>query len=425
MRAFHPDPRAFDPNRLVCPVYDTLSEAELARYSTSPYNAARFVPRPHALPLDAFLASATHCLADAIRAGAYVRDDRAAFYVYGIQYAPPPDVLETLAADQRREQYLLLGLVGALGITENDSGQIAPHERTFADRVDERVALTEVTKMNFAPIMAGYHRSGHRLNDRLEHELGIDRRRLSFAGPVAPIVEATLGGSTHRLWRLDDPSFVEEIAREVGPYRLLILDGHHRFASAVARRGAGRASFPLTMLVDGQDRALQLLPWHRVLPERFARFETLLAEARREFPTVVEGSRPPSIESVLDQLRRMHEHRHRGFLMVNRAHLWEVRGAPGDDGGADFDLLHTFLETRLGIGPHSLRFVRSPREAFDQLTHTDGTSEGPTAFLLPALRARAVEERAFARRVVMAQKSTMFLPKVAEGMLFAPADEPD
>ncbi len=423
-RAFHPDPRRVNPDQVVCPVYDTLSETELSHYSEGPFNAARFVPRPKSQPLTTFLTLAKKNLFDAIDERAYVRDERGAFYVYGIQYVPPPDIFETIASDQRRERYLLLGLVGDLDISAPEGGQIAPHERTFADRVEERRALTEATGMSFAPILAGYHRPDHRLNDRLEQLLGLNRRRLTFTGSVPPVVEANLLGSVHRLWRIDDERLVDEIAREVRPYRVVILDGHHRFAAAQARRRAGRPSTPLTMLVDGHDRALQLLPWHRVLPGSVAPFDELVAAAKREFPHVMEAGTHPSVPAVLERLQSMHRRRHRGFLAANRDRLFEVVGPTSEDGGADFDLLHDFLDRKLGIDPHSLEFVRSPRKVLERLKEPDGAG-GPTAFMLPALSARAVEERAFEHRAVMAEKSTMFLPKVAEGMLFAPADGPD
>ncbi len=421
VRAWHANPRVADPNRLVCPVYDTLSDSELERFSNEPFNAAGFVPRPSGLPLTEFLPRAVARLRAALRANAYARDDRPSLYVYGIRYAPPPDILETIEAKERRREYLLLGLVGCLDLSQADPGAVALHERTFEDRVEERREVADATGMNFAPIMAGYHRPDHRLNDHLERLLGLNRRALSFEGAIPPVAEATLDGTAHRLWCIQDEHDVKELKQIVRELRLLVLDGHHRFTAATLRHRAGRASAPLVILVDGQDRALRVLPWHRVLPASRLSPPKLLASVRERFEAVVKVQDAPSVEGAIATLRAMHRERRRGFLLFDGQALYEVRGPPSVDVGYDFDLLHGFLEGQMGIDPHSFRFVRSPRQAFEAAAG-DKSVAGGSALLLPALSERGIEERVFGGGPVMAHKSTMFLPKVAEGMIFAPAD---
>jgi hypothetical protein len=423
VRGWHPAAGDARADALVCPVYDTMSEAELDRYaSASPYNAARFVPRPPSLSTEEFVASATENLAVATGSGAYAQDPDPSLYVYGIRYVPPPDIAEALEPDQRRAEYLLLGLVGALDLERLGHGEVALHERTFPDRVLDRVALTDATGMTFAPILAGYHAAGHALNDRLESLLGIDRRSLTFEGSVPPLVRANLGDATHLLWRIDDRAEIERLLALVRPLRALILDGHHRFTAAARRHYEGRSSAPLVMLVDGADRALQLLPWHRVVPGGVSPPAALREAVAREFPVAVDLPGPVTVEAAIDRLHAMHLAGDHGFLMVAEGKALEVHGPRSDDAGADFDLLHAVLDERLEIDPESLEFVRSPRRAID------ATRAGPdrpaTAFLLPGLSARGIESRAFERGEVMAHKSTMFLPKVAEGVLFAPADRP-
>ena len=214
-RAWHPNPETTEPSELVCPVYDTLSEADFTRYAARPHNAARFVPRPQHMAMADFLTQASKALSESLRARAYVQDERPSYYIYGIRYVPPPDILETLESEDRRPEYLLLGLVGALDIGRLEHGQVALHERTFPDRVAERVALTDATGMTFSPILMGYHQVDHRLNDRLESILGIRRSRLSFDGSIQPLAEATLASTTHLLWRIDELSVIEELREEV------------------------------------------------------------------------------------------------------------------------------------------------------------------------------------------------------------------
>jgi len=420
-RAWHPNPSLGDPSSLVCPVYDTISPEEFARFYSQPHNAARFVPRPQGMPVEQFLLSAVGHLGEALAAKAYVQDDRPGFYVYGIRYRPPPDIAETIEPSERRSEYLLLGLVGTLDLDRVGHGEVALHERTFADRVDERVSLADATGMNFAPIMAGYHHPDHRLNDRLEEILGLDRRLLAFDSRTPPVVSARLDGTTHYLWKVDDPESVRSIQVQLQGTRLLILDGHHRYTAAARRHYDGQRTLPLVMLVEGGDRALQVLPWHRVLPGDVVAPEGVVEALHETFPGVKGVGLPPRVENMVSYLREMRREGRRGFLALTDAFTLEVPGTSSPDVGADFDLLHSFVEEQLAVDPHELHFVRSPRRAMDEAI---GLSEGipGTAFLLPGITEHGIEERAFGSGTLMAHKSTMFLPKVAEGVVFAPVD---
>lgn len=421
VRAWHPDPRKVDPSSLLCPVYDTVSEDEEARFSHRPFNAARFVPRPHGMELPQFLRRSSDNLAEALRAGAFVQDPSPALYVYGVRYRPPPDIAEAIEPEKRRNEYLLLGLVGVLNLDSTAPGEVALHERTFSDRVDERIALADATGMSFAPIMMGYNLPDHRLNDRLEELLGLDRRLLAFDSLVPPVVSANLDGTSHLLWKIDAPPAVRSVQRELEETRLLVLDGHHRFTAAMKRHREGRQTRPLVMLVEGGDRALQLLPWHRVLDGDVVPSPQLVSAMERKFTGLRRLAGRLSVENAIGHLHDMAAGRRRGFLLVTADSAFEVPGPSSEDVGADFDVLHTFLERDLGVDPHRLGFVRSPRLALQDAAATVSAPAG-TAFLLPGITERGVEQRAFGQGQLMAHKSTMFLPKVAEGVVFAPAD---
>ena len=421
IRAWHADPTVVNPDSVVCPVYDTVSDEEQSRFGHLPFNAAGFVPRPHGLGLDQFLLAAVGHLGEALHARAFVQDPTPGFYVYGVRYHPPPDIAESIDPSQRRREYLLLGLVGVLDLDRIGHGEVALHERTFPDRVDERVALSDATGMNFAPIMVGYNVPGHRLNDRLEDLLGLDRRLLAFDSKVAPVVSARLDGTSHLLWRIDEPTAIASIQHELEGVRLLVLDGHHRFTAAAKRHHEGRPTRPLVMLVEGGDRALQLLPWQRVLPGDSVAPERVVRAAKAAVPAARALGVELTVEGSIALLHEMSVRHRRGFVLLAPGAALEIPGATSDDVGADFDLLHTFLEERLGVDPHDLDFVRSPRRAFELAMPSPDAPAG-TVFLLPGLTERGVEERAFGKGLLMAHKSTMFLPKVAEGVIFAPVD---
>jgi Protein of unknown function (DUF1015) len=421
VRGWHPDPEKVDPSSVMCPVYDTVSESDQVRFASQRYNAARFVPRPHGVPLERFLLTSVGELGEALRVGAFVQDAVPSLYVYGVRYQPPPDIVEILDPSSRRAEYLLLGLVGVLDLDRVGHGEIALHERTFADRVDERLALADATGMSFAPIMAGYTSRDHRVNNRIEDLLGIDRRLLAFDSTRPALTSARLDGTQHLLWRIEDPDEIRSIQHELEGTRLLVLDGHHRFTAAAKRHHEGQPTMPLVMLVEGGDRALQVLPWHRVLPGDIVAPEGVVEAARGRFTGTRSLGAAPSIEGAVGHLQEMSAHHRRGFLLLAPNAAFEVPGPASGDVGSDFDLLHSFLEDQLGLDPHELEFLRSPRQAIELAMAKPG-SPGGTAFLLPGLTEHGIEERAFGTGQLMAHKSTMFLPKVAEGVIFAPVD---
>lgn len=420
VRAFHPqDPSA---PGLLSPVYDTLSDADLRRLSKHPHNAATFVARPSSMGLEEFVQRAPRQLQNALAAGAFVRDERDALYVYGIRYIPPPDILEALPPESRRAEYLLLGLVGALDLARTPESSIARHENAFPERIEERVRLTEATGMSFAPIMAGYTLPSHAINDLLERALGLHRRSMSLEGTSPPLVRAVLDGTEHRLWRLDDEPLLSKLAEQLDPLRLLILDGHHRYGAAreLLRRGL-QGSAPLVMLVESRDRALHLLPWHRTLAPGTVTLEELVDQAGTRFASVEPLGTAPSVEGLIAELGRKVRHHERGFLAVDPSNAVRFVGSRSSDGGYDFDLLHGYLGEEFHRDPHDFGVFRSPRQAVDTVRHPGSPWSGGVAFLLPGLDEEAIEERAFQTGRVMAHKSTMFLPKVAEGVVFAPA----
>jgi uncharacterized protein (DUF1015 family) len=417
VRAWHPNIRDFDPAKLVSPVYDTLDAVEHRRYAAMQHNAANFTSRMTDTPVATFLEQALGNLRAALAGKAYLRDEEPGLYVYSITYRPERDILEMLAPADRRPEYMLLGLVGALPLDEQPPDTIALHERTFSDRVEERVQLTERTGKHFAPIMVGYNPQSHAVNDLLEDYLGLDRRNLAFDAKVPPLVEVTLYGHTHRLWSIEDAPVIARLQGLLQGERVLILDGHHRFTAAMKLHERGRKVKPLTMLVEAHDKALLLLPWHRYLPPSVLtheHFRKMAGDAGfagvKDLPA---GDADGKLHEILRHLRTRGE---RGFIASGRGSAQLVTGSPSDDEGSDYEILHGFLEGRLGLDPESFVFVRSATEAV-RLAR-DG---GGVAFIIPPLSLEGVEKGAFAHRF-MAQKSTMFQPKVAEGVIFASAD---
>src|SRR5439155_9774576 len=79
-------------------------------------------------------------------------------------------------------------------------------------------------------------------------------------------------GTTHRLWTTSRG--VEDLAEALRDRRLMIADGHHRYAVALAyreemraREGPGSWDSMMMLIVDGVTEDPPVLPIHRVVSE--------------------------------------------------------------------------------------------------------------------------------------------------------------
>jgi uncharacterized protein (DUF1015 family) len=147
------------------------------------------------------------------------------------------------------------GFLARVKLTPYGEG-IRPHERTQPGPKEDRLRLTRATRHNLSPIFALHP--------------GDAWRHLERAVDGAPWGEVTDGdGTTHRIWRIDDPAVHHAIAEELAPGELLIADGHHRYETALAyQREVGEgtpADYVLMALVSLEDPGLTVFPTHRLL----------------------------------------------------------------------------------------------------------------------------------------------------------------
>jgi uncharacterized protein (DUF1015 family) len=146
------------------------------------------------------------------------------------------------------------------------SGQIFPHEQTFAGPKEDRLKLMRATGMNLSPIFAMYPDAAGEVQARLDEAV---RRTL-------PLEATDHLGTISRLWPVTDQRLVSEVTGLMGPKPIYIADGHHRYETCLQylgeRRAAGEVAnddappnFTLMMLVGMSDPGLRIMPTHRLL----------------------------------------------------------------------------------------------------------------------------------------------------------------
>ncbi len=298
---------------------------------------------------------------------------------------------------------------------------IRPHERTQPGPKEDRLRLTRATRHNLSPIFAL-----HPGNAWQHLEPSLD------AEPWGEVTDSD--GTTHRVWRIGDPSVHEAIATELEPGELLIADGHHRYETSLAYQQevgpGGPADYVLMALVSLEDPGLTVFPTHRLisgLADDPAKQEALGNGLKEVFDTEqvpAEELDPGGAEGV-GVFGYMDSHLKQAFRLRLRdtARLDEVLAGRSDAYRTlDAAILEELvLKGILGMTTDDIaakRGIGYTPQITEVLKKLDG-GDYQAAFVLrptPVDQVRAVA----AEGETMPPKSTYFFPKLLTGIAFNP-----
>jgi uncharacterized protein (DUF1015 family) len=250
---------------VACPPYDVIGDRLAEFEAQDPHNIVHLT-LPRATPGDGDRYDrAARSLAAWRDAGVLRRDPAPALYVY-----------EHVTAGGAA-----IGLVGGIGL----DGPVLPHENTFPGPVADRAALMSATRMQLEPILLTYDGGGAASDV-------VDR-----TAATSPLLEFTVAGQVHRLWRVAEPEALAVVAADLAGRTALIADGHHRFAAyrAVHAAGpvAGATDHGLALLVDAARHPLELRGIHRSVAG--LAFDDAVAAAAKAFDVVaLDGNDDPA-----------------------------------------------------------------------------------------------------------------------------------
>ena len=408
-------------DKLVCPVYDTIDAANYQRFAREENNIIHVTARRKDMDRDEFIEHAKKNLDRFVGSEVLVERNRPALYIYGIMYTLQPEILAQLPEKDRRDRYFVFGLVSLVRIEELGKGNIVGHENIFDINTRERYRLMKACMMNFSPIAAEYSMPDHALNNLFEDYLGFKRPQFVPRPEKPPLVDITLNGSRHLLWEVTDGVLIDKITGMVSGLRLLILDGHHRYTASNMMREKDGIEYTMMMLMEGGDRALLLLPWHKAVRNFSPR--NLEDRIREKFKIVWESDR--NSEEFYSRLRHrysiydvklgMYDGKKFSVLQADEKAVQELSEKHGETVGLDLIALHDWLINPVirGRPEEDVSFNASPAEAIARVDN----KEFDVAFLLNPISIKDVERKAFIERMNFPQKSTLFLPKVAEGIV--------
>lgn len=349
------------------PPYDVLEPALVRRLTDRDlHNMVRLtVPRDPELGPDRYNRAAER-LSRWQRDGVVVQDQRPALYVY----------------EQRLGDAVLCGLVGALRL-DPARHVVLPHEDVMPHWVDDRLRLMEATDADLEPILLAYG------------DGGVASDAVDAARSGQPWLEAeTDRGAEHRIWRIEAPEQLAEIAAELARHEALIADGHHRYAAYLERQlrepYRRSAEVGLAMLVDYDRHPLTLDPIHRVVPGLDL--------------TVVRSRTPAGWEVLPGRLEDLD-----GRISVTDGSDWLTLRSGKDT--PTVTQLHEVLLPAWGVVEDDLTFHHTLSDALALAGPQQAAVELTAPQLDQVLRSAA-------QGVVLPQKATSFGPKPRVGLLF-------
>jgi uncharacterized protein (DUF1015 family) len=251
--------------RVASPPYDVINTAEARALAEGNPVSFLHVSRPEIdLPVgvdehsDEVYALGARNLAALVQDGALVADAEPRLYLYQ----------QTMGA------HVQVGVVGCASVAEYVADTIKKHEKTRADKEDDRTRHIEELGAHDEPVFLTYRA------DR-----GIDAvvREAMAASPVYDF--ATADGVHHRLWVLDRVATADLVQRFASVPLLYVADGHHRSAAAARvhkkLRGDG-AEHDVFLAVVFPDDQMNILPYNRVVRDLQGRSPEALLAAVRE-----------------------------------------------------------------------------------------------------------------------------------------------
>ena len=419
----------YDPQRVgdlsaaVAPPYDVISPQQQDQlYQRSPYNVVRLIlgkEFPTDTPADNRYSRAKQTFEDWRAKGVLVRDEAPALYLCAHTFRWPPHLSSAQGADSppaagrqvggwEDRTYRRLGLLALLEFEGSLPDGVLVHEQTFDAPKRDRAMLMDAVRAHLSPVFC--------VAPDPQRRMASDLERLSQT--QRPLMQVRLSDEEVQVWALTDPEVIQHVRQQMAQAKVLIADGHHRFAVALSRRHLCGAVMAYISWVN--DPGVFVHPIHRVL--------RLAAGSQEPWRSLLRArcvlTPAASMDGLLSWLSSGSEQGRLGYYEAGRWYQARVQdqllaewlmhpSVPLALAGLDVVLLHHLLI------PEGATLSYTPRASEAAALVDSGQADG--AWLLrPVALAQifALAEQGF----TLPHKTTYFYPKVLSGLVINPFD---
>jgi uncharacterized protein (DUF1015 family) len=416
-----------DVSRLIAPPYDVLDEKGKGELQARHSNNIVTVDLPHLPPKtvgpDEVYDRANVTLQAWLKAGVLKRDARPALYPY------------TQSFEHNGRLAHRRGFVCLVRLSPFGHGQVVPHERTYANPIEDRLKLMRATGTQLSPIFGVYPDPRNEVT------------RVLYQNLSRPEVSGVLDGVKHDMWSVIDAELENQVVDMMGTKTIYIADGHHRYTTAlqyqkeIEQQNGGKplqekhpANWCMFVLVGMQDDGLLILPTHRLIGGLVnwdvAAFRSVVASV---FDVVETPLGPNHVDEFIQNVLPS-QPAHTFGLYDGRVKKVFQLTLKNPDVLRPLEPKHSDAWRRLDVAilqRYLLDEVIQPKFAggkeiakgytadpFQVAPKVDG-QQYQVALLLKSTPLGALEQLA-AHGEVMPQKSTYFYPKLATGMVMHP-----
>lgn len=290
------------------------------------------------------------------------------------------------------------GLVCTLDLSTRAGGpddrSVFPHEGIHPEQADELAERMHEMGLNPAPILM-VHQGPADVRDTLAEVMD---------QPPAHDFEDR-SGQRHRLWEVRAPTHVDRIDRGLATSRLMIADGHHRYAAylRLQERHPGTAwDRGLTMIIDQDDTPFFLGAIHRTFSGTTA--DLIRAAALAAGAEVTELDPASALQALSPE----------AWLVTDGPGWWSIRTSHLRRRTSAVQDLHDLVLPRLAVAPE-VQFHHTVEEALQSATRTS------PSVLLPSPEYAHLNE-AIRTGALLPEKATSFQPKPNLGVLMRSVD---
>jgi uncharacterized protein (DUF1015 family) len=417
------DPTRVKIDKVIAPPYDVISPEERKQLEAlDPHNCVRLI-LPEGQGDERYTAAAG--LLQAWRdEGVLKRDARWAIYRYHQVFT---------LAELGGRKFTRRGLICGVRLHDYDDKVVLPHERTLRGPKEDRLKLMRAARAHFSQIF-GLYRDPSLVTDQVFS--GTDQRPPDLEG-------ATADGTLHRLWRVTDRETIAQLGKIMGPLKVYIADGHHRYETMLALRdelrdAAGgnvgsRASseYATFFLTNMSDPGLVVLPTHRLV-HSLAGFDkaAFLAKVKDHFHVAPMAGLAGNVKQLKAVIHDSGRTRPTFAAIVpgdDTAYVLSLQSDPRlpmhrSVATLDVTLLHSaILERVLGVDRDAqdrqtnLTYVKDTADAVARIAR----GEAQVGFIMNPTPVEQVLDVADHGQT-MPQKSTFFYPKIASGLVINP-----
>jgi uncharacterized protein (DUF1015 family) len=292
------------------------------------------------------------------------------------------------------------GLVGCLDLSHRAmtprERRVFPHEGVHPKQVTELAGRMGTMGINPAPILL-VHRG-----PAIIREVS---RKVRTGNPDREYVDHA--DQEHRIWAITDPDQLAAVDAGLADARLLVADGHHRYAAYVAlnaREPTPAHRQGLAMVIDQDETPLFLGAIHRLLHgTRLPALLSAAADSGAEVRTIDEGEAMAALAP--------------DTLVLTDGQRWATARLRVPEGTAMVQLVDGVLLERLARRPSRIGFAHSVTQALEQ-----ARPGRVTAALLPAVDLDLVVD-VVGTGGLLPEKATSFQPKPSLGSFIRLLDE--